>query len=86
LGSGYGFDAGWADLEIAFGTASALRGGITQAGCDEALFFEAVERGVKRAGRGFAAGSGLDFRPDGDSVGIAAYSQNCEKSDLFELA
>ncbi len=81
----YGCPTRLGDGEVPFCTAAALWRGIAHFGKHHALFFKAVERGVKSAGGGFAASAGGDFGADGNAVRAAAEAQDGKKDNLFEF-
>src|SRR5262249_8678201 len=53
---------------------------------DQPLGFQAIERGVHRADRRVAAGSGLDFAAHLHPVRVLLQAEDGEHDDLFELA
>ena len=53
---------------------------------DQALGFEAVERGVQRPYCDPPASAFFDFQADGNAIGILAETEDGEENHLFEFA
>jgi len=74
------------DGEVAFCAPPTRGSGVTHLRTDEALFFEAIERGVERAKGWFAARACSDLSANGNAVSVFSQPQDCEKDDLLEFA
>jgi len=86
LGPLYGGGARFCHGEIPFGASSALRRWITQTARDEPLLFQAIQGGIKSAGRGIAVRARSDLRANRHAICSFAQAQDREKNDLLELA
>lgn len=72
--------------EVSFGSASSFGSGLAQAGRDQALEFEPVQRCVDATYCNISTAPERQFPGEGNAVGVVAETNEREEEHHFELA